>query len=145
MTNPTLTQDSTVGPATQSSFLYALTEALINASNVAQTCQMINAIEVQVNAKLEEETYNLNDANLEAQATAMAGLTNQNDISIAQAQYSTSSAIAQTSQNLADQRTQLSQTIESQDGTNLQNLLSLGSVISSVMSSLASLISQKLA
>ncbi len=132
------------------SFLWAMLGALTYGQSTMEWMQIADENMTSLNAQLEDDYYGFWDNQLTSDANSISEIVNggasqddkQNQIAEAQAKYQTDSTTAQTAQNMCDAATQAAQQTAGEDGTNLQNMLSLSTVLSSVQSSLASMISR---
>ncbi|NDD58246.1 MAG: hypothetical protein EBZ47_03205 [Chlamydiae bacterium] len=132
------------------SFLWAMLGALTYGQSTMEWMQIADENMTSLNAQLEDDYYGFWDDQLTNDANSISAIVNggasqddkQNQIAEAQAKYQTDSTTAQTAQNMCDAATQAAQQTAGEDGTNLQNMLSLSTVLSSVQSSLASMISR---
>jgi hypothetical protein len=126
-----------------SNFLMNLLSAVLTCQSTMEWQQIADSNTTTVDANLEMDYYNYWNGVLQKDADNIsndAAKNNTNQMSADQAKYQCDSTLAQTQQNECDTATQASQQAVSQDGTNLQNQASLGSVLNSIMSNLTSLI-----
>jgi len=144
------TQDYNTAPTFQKmNFLALGLQAIVNAGNTLQWQELADANSVSVDASYENNIYTGCNSVLTTDVQNIQGCDGSTDTGRAQlnkdqSQYQYDSTCAQTYENEADASTQAAQQAVSQDGTNIQNQTSLGSVLFSVMSSMTSMISHPL-
>ena len=132
----------------EKNFLQAGLNAIVQSQNALQYQELADANETILNSQMENAIYTDWNATLSEIAQEISNIStsdaNSTKLQQLETQYQTASAKAQADENAADATTQASQQAVTQDGTNIQNQTSLGSVLFSVSSNMASILSRPL-
>jgi hypothetical protein len=132
----------------KTNFLNAGLQAIVQSQNALQYQELADANATILNSEIENAIYTDWNETLSSIADQISNLStsdsNSTQLQQLETQYQTASAKAQADENSADAMTQASQQAVTQDGTNIQNQTSLGSVLFSVSSNMASILSRPL-